>query len=184
MLFPGQLRAGFMVLAAAMFVSACAPAPRAGIAPPPRTDAAPAPRAATPAPGDVVAETIRLVNIQRAKHGLGPLAADPKLTEAARFHAEYMAKKDCFDHNCRGGPSFIERIGKAGYPYRRAAENIAAGMASPAGVVDAWMTSKGHRANILNPEVDEAGVGHFLLSQDGGKEKWRHYWVMTYGKKF
>ncbi len=183
MSFPGNFKYGFLLLAAALLVSACAPA-RGGstgaAAPPPR------PAAAAPATvaGDVVAETIRLVNIERARLGLIPLTADPKLTAAARFHAEYMAVNDCFDHTCRGGPTFIKRIGKAGYPYRRAAENIAAGMTSPAEVVKAWMTSEGHRANILNADVDEAGVGHFLLDQDGGKEKWRHYWVMTYGKKF
>ena len=184
MLFSGKFRVGFLLSAALLLASACAPAPRPGTAAAPRVNAAP--RAAAPAPalGDLAAETIRLVNIQRAKHGLGPLTADPKLMAAARFHADYMAKNDCFDHNCRGGPTFIERIGKAGYPYSRAAENIAAGMASPAEVVNAWMNSKGHRANILNPDVDEAGVAHFLLDQDGGREKWRHYWAMTYGKKF
>ncbi len=179
-----ESRTGFLLLAAAFLVSACAPgaggaAGAGAAAPPPRVAAAP-----VSVSGDVVAETIRLVNIQRARHGLAPLTADPRLTAAAQFHASYMAKNNCLDHTCRGGPTFIERIGKAGYPYRRAAENIAAGMASPAEVVDAWMSSKGHRANILNPDVDEAGVGHFLLDGDGGTRKWRHYWAMTYGKKF
>lgn len=183
-LSPGYFRPWFLLLAATLLLSACGPA-RGG--PAGAGAAAPPSRVAVPpvsASGDVAAETIRLVNIQRARRGLGPLTADPKLTAAARFHAEYMAKNDCFDHTCRGGPTFIERIGKAGYPYRAAAENIAAGMASPAEIVEAWMTSKGHRANILNPDVDEAGVGYFLLDRDGGKERWRHYWAMTYGKKF
>ncbi len=183
MLSPGYFRPWFLLLAVALLLSACAPAgggtAGAAVAPPPRVGVAP-----VSVSSDVVAETIRLVNLQRARHGLAPLTANPRLTAAARFHAGYMAKNNCLDHRCPGEPAFAERIGKAGYLYRRASENIAAGMASPAEVVAAWMGSKGHRANILDADVEEAGVGLFVLDRPGGPRQWRHYWAMAYGKKF
>ena len=68
----------------------------------------------------------------------------------AQAHSQDMADRDFFSHTGSDGRSPFQRMRDAGYSYRRAAENIAAGSTSPAEVVDMWMGSPGHRANILD----------------------------------
>lgn len=131
----------------------------------------------------LAAEVLRLVNIERAKHGAGPLVLNPRLNKSAQFHADFMAGNDCFEHLCPGEPELGERVRRAGYDWQRVAENIAAGQEDPAEVVESWMNSPGHRRNILNPALKEIGVGYTLLDQDGGKESWRHYWVQNFGSQ-
>ncbi len=139
---------------------------------------------ATPANGDVAAlaaEVIRLTNAERRKRGLEPLAPNRNLARAAQFHADFMARNDCFAHRCPQEPPLAHRVGRAGYAYRGVAENIAAGAPTPTDVVRGWMDSPGHRANILSPEMREIGIGYALLNEDGGKETYRHYWVQNFG---
>ena len=81
------------------------------------------------------------------------------------------------------GTGLTDRLARAGYPYRVAAENIAAGMERPKDVVDSWIKNWGHRRNILLSEATEVGAGHYLLEQDGGKVRYRHYWTMTFGTR-
>jgi uncharacterized protein YkwD len=71
------------------------------------------------------------------------------------------------------GRTFDQRIAEQGVRYRRAGENIAAGEASAAEVIGAWMASAGHRANILNPEYSRIGVGYAPC--DGG-----HLWTQVF----
>ncbi|MDJ0690009.1 MAG: CAP domain-containing protein [Xenococcaceae cyanobacterium MO_188.B32] len=68
-----------------------------------------------------------------------------------------------------------------GYQYSTAAENIAAGYQTPEAVVEAWMGSAGHRANILNPDLTEIGVGYEYLANDTGSVNYNSYWTTTFG---
>ena len=132
---------------------------------------------------DAVLQLMYHVNVYRISHGLKPLAPEARLTAAAQGHAKAMAKSDCFAHVCPNGTGLTDRLARAGYPYRVAAENIAAGMERPKDVVDSWIKNWGHRRNILLSEATEAGAGHYLLEQDGGKVRYRHYWTMTFGTR-
>ncbi len=155
-----------LFLAAAVSILALAPAP-----------------ARAQAADDAVLQLMYHVNGYRVSHGLRPLAPEARLTAAAQGHAKAMAKSDCFAHVCPNGTDLIDRLIRAGYPYRVAAENIAAGMERPKDVVDSWIKSRGHRRNILLSEATEVGAGHYLLEQDGGKVRYRHYWTMTFGTR-
>lgn len=110
-------------------------------------------------------EVVRLVNIERAKEGLPPLEISYELTEIARQRSIDMAKNGLpFDHYYydNKGNRFayaFEMLKQRGVVYRCAGENIAAGQETPQDVVDAWMNSPGHRANILRPEFTSIGVG-------------------------
>jgi uncharacterized protein YkwD len=108
-----------------------------------------------------------LVNQERAHYGLGALVARPLLGEVGLRHAYAMVSEDFFGHVEPGGLSYRRRIFHAGY-FRRpavgfiAGENIAwtAGdMATPGTIVDGWMNSPSHRAEILDRRFREAGVG-------------------------
>ncbi|UCH74834.1 MAG: hypothetical protein JSU82_02990 [Rhodospirillales bacterium] len=126
-------------------------------------------------------EVVRLTNAERRKRGLGPLMRNRDLTRSAQFHAEFMARNDCFAHRCPKEPALAQRARNAGYRYRGVAENIAAGSPTPAEVVRGWMESPGHRANILHPDMREIGIGYVLLNEDSGRESHRHYWVQNFG---
>lgn len=138
---------------------------------------------AVSAGSDAVAQLIDQVNRTRIAHGLKPLTPEARLTAAAKAHAAAMASGDCFAHVCDGGPTLVERIVRAGYPYRTVAENLAAGMERAEAVVKAWMASPGHRRNLLLPDIKEAGVGYVLRENDGGQHRYRHYWTMTFGAR-
>ena len=128
-------------------------------------------------------EVVRLVNIERQKQGAAPLSINKELNKSARFHANFMAEHDCFDHLCPNEPNLGKRARDAGYDWRAVAENIAAGQEDAAEVVAGWMTSPGHRANILNPAYKHIGIGYVLVDQDGGKVTMRHYWVQNFGAR-
>ena len=124
-----------------------------------------------------------LTNLERRAEGLSPLKSEPRLEAAAQDHAEDMAAQDYFDHQSLDGRSPWDRLGDAGYTYHAAAENIAAGQITAESVVDAWMNSPGHRANILNPYFRELGVGYHLEAGDTFPDPYgyRHYWVQDFG---
>lgn len=111
-------------------------------------------------------EVVRLVNIERAKEGLPPLEISYELTEIARQRSIDMANGLPFSHyhvdkygNEYGDGIAFELMQERGIRYKWAGENIAAGQETPQDVVDAWMNSPGHRANILRPEFTSIGVG-------------------------
>ena len=141
----------------------------------------PAPDEGTPAPdegtsapdkeqttGGVIsayeAEVIRLVNEIRRQNGLGELTASAELSHVARLKSQDMHDKGYFDHTSPTYGSAFDMLRSFGISYRTAGENIAYGYSSPQAVVDAWMNSSGHRANILNASYTQIGVGHV---QDG-----------------
>ena len=104
------------------------------------------------------AEISRLTNIQRTTHGCPALTTNTALTNAARAHSAWMAQTGAFSHTGRGGSTFVSREKTAGYT-RPSAENIAWGYRSATDVVNNWMKSPGHRANILNCKSRTVGVG-------------------------
>jgi len=107
-----------------------------------------------------------LVNQERSSRGLRPLRANRHLAKAARKHAHDMVARGYFSHDTEGGGSFVDRIRKAGYVPPRVlpslGEDLAWGsgtLGTPRQIVQSWMESPGHRANILNPRFREAGMG-------------------------
>ncbi|MFJ9727685.1 CAP domain-containing protein [Streptomyces sp. NPDC101209] len=107
------------------------------------------------------AEVLRLVNIERNKVGCSPVAANSALTDLAENFSDAMAAQDFFDHTDPSGATPWDRAAKAGIS-NLGGENIARGQADAAAVMDAWMNSPGHRANILNCDFKTLGVGvHF-----------------------
>lgn len=117
-----------------------------------------------PQVGDAVlqyeSEVIRLVNEIRVKNGLKALAANWELSRVARYKSEDMSSDRYFSHTSPTYGTPFQMIQSFGLSYRTAGENIAYGQRTPAAVVDAWMNSSGHRANILNASYTQIGVGY------------------------
>jgi uncharacterized protein YkwD len=164
--------------------------PRVEQAPPqePSTTAAPStPRAtasasaapvapSTPKPtataSGVTAEIVRLVNAERAKAGCQALTLNSALTKAAQAHSADMAAHQNMSHTGSDGSSPGDRITRAGYVWSSYGENVAYGYATAEQVMEGWMSSPGHRANILNCGFKEIGVG---LAQPND------YWTQDFG---
>ena len=126
------------------------------------------------------AEVVVLTNQERAKAGCPALTASLQLAGAAEGHSADMAINDYFSHYGLDGRSPWDRIQETGYTYSLAAENIAAGYSTPAAVVQGWMNSHGHRANILNCSLTEIGVGYVYLANDTGSVNYHHYWTQLF----
>lgn len=105
-------------------------------------------------------EVIRLVNEIRAKNGLGTLKEDWELSRVARYKSQDMKNNNYFSHTSPTYGSPFDMMKKFGISYTSAAENIAKGQKTPQEVVNAWMNSSGHRANILNKNYTHIGVGY------------------------
>ena len=116
-------------------------------------------------------EVVRLVNIERGKQGLKPLASDWQLSRVARYKSQDMRDKGYFSHTSPTYGSPFEMMKSFGISYRTAGENIARGQKTPSEVVNAWMNSSGHRANILNSSFTKIGVGYV---KDG------NYWTQMF----
>jgi uncharacterized protein YkwD len=104
------------------------------------------------------AQVLKLVNEERAQVGCSPVAANSALTALAQNYSEDMAARGFFDHTDPDGRTPWDRAEKAGIS-NLGGENIARGQADAAAVMDAWMNSPGHRANILNCDFKTLGVG-------------------------
>ncbi|MBP0724669.1 hypothetical protein J5Y03_05640 [Bacillus sp. RG28] len=105
-------------------------------------------------------KVIDLTNAERAKQGLKPLKADDALGKVARIKAQDMTDEHYFDHTSPKYGSPFDMMKQFGISFSSAAENIAQGQKSPEEVVNAWMNSAGHRANIMNPSLTNIGVGY------------------------
>ncbi|MEV6651985.1 sigma-70 family RNA polymerase sigma factor [Streptomyces sp. NPDC051219] len=123
-----------------------------------------------------VQKVIALINKERAKKGCGPVRSNKRLKKAALRHSKDMAARDFFDHTNPDGVDPGERITAAGYEWSTYGENIARGQRSPAQVMDAWMDSPGHRANILNCSFEEVGIG--IHRGSGGP-----WWTQAFGAR-
>lgn len=138
-------------------------------------DEAPAATSGGGRPTSSEAEVVAATNAERGRHGLRALTIDPRLTVAAQRHTDDMVRRAFFAHENPDGAQVWDRAMAAGYTYRKVAENIAAGQRTAAGVVRGWMESPGHRANILDGELTQIGVGH----ASGGS--YGVYWTQVFG---
>ncbi|WP_312044192.1 CAP domain-containing protein [Anaerotignum sp.] len=102
-------------------------------------------------------KVVDLVNAERAKAGLGALTIDTKVTAAAQVRAKEV--QTSFSHTRPDGRSCFTALDEANVSYRGAGENIALGQKTPEQVMNDWMNSEGHRANIMNPNFKYIGVG-------------------------
>ena len=105
-------------------------------------------------------EVVRLVNAHRRSAGLRELTYDWELSRVARYKSQDMKDKGYFSHTSPTYGSPFQMMKAFGISYRSAGENIARGQATPEAVVNAWMNSKGHRANIMNSSFTHIGVGY------------------------
>jgi uncharacterized protein YkwD len=126
----------------------------------------------------VRAEMLAGVNRLRAKAGLAPLVEDSRLDAAAQEHAEDMLARDYYGHKSPEGKEVGDRLRAEGYVWQLAAENIAAGHMSVESVLDAWMDSSGHRANLLRKNVTDFGFG---LAIGPYNSRYRVFWVQNFG---
>ncbi|MFE1025648.1 CAP domain-containing protein [Streptomyces sp. NPDC058818] len=124
--------------------------------------------------GGPEAQVLALVNEERASAGCSPVTANDRLTRAADDYSDVMASSGVMSHTGPDGSTMTTRVEAAGYQWSTLGENIARGQADAASVMDSWMNSPGHRANILNCSFKELGVGvHF---GDGGP-----WWTQNFG---
>ena len=104
-----------------------------------------------------ISEVVRLVNAERAKEGLAALQMDSSLNSAAQVRAKEIVTS--FSHRRPNGSNCFTALSEAGIKYNGSGENIAYGQKTPAEVVNAWMNSAGHRANIMSSKFTKIGVG-------------------------
>ena len=112
-----------------------------------------------------------LVNRERSSRGIAKLTYSGALSKAAQSHSKNMVSMDFFDHVAPNGSTPQSRSNAAGYPGSFVGENIAWGsgpLATPRKIVNRWMDSSGHRANILHPEYRDQGVGVATGNPQGG----------------
>lgn len=117
-------------------------------------------------------QVVQLVNKERAKAGLKELMLDTNIEAAAFIRAKETEVS--FSHTRPNGSSFSTVLKENGISFRGAGENIAWGQKTPEQVMNGWMNSKGHRANILNPNYTKIGVGYYKSSTG------RQYWTQLF----
>jgi uncharacterized protein YkwD len=114
-----------------------------------------------------------LLNDERSASGVIELTQDSRLTAAAEAHAADMVDNDYLSHTDLNGGGPGDRATAAGYDWNFIAENIAQGFYSNAAVIDAWMNSSGHRANMLDERAEDFGIARVDST-----------WVLMLGREF
>ncbi|WML38549.1 CAP domain-containing protein [Neobacillus sp. OS1-2] len=151
-----------------------APAPK-------QTQPAPAPKPAAPSQNTTsttgtvsqyVQQVINLTNAERSKKGLPALKADTQLSGVAQKKAQDMQQNHYFSHTSPTYGSPFDMMRDFGVTYKAAGENIAQGQRTPQEVVNAWMNSEGHRANILSSKYTNIGVGF-----EGAGKNWSQMFI-------
>ncbi len=117
-------------------------------------------------------QVVKLVNEERAKYGLSPLTIDKTVESAALVRSKEIEKS--FSHTRPNGSSFSTALKEQGVEFMGAGENIAWGQKSPEEVMQGWMNSEGHRANILNAKFTKIGVGYYQNSNG------TNYWTQLF----
>ncbi|HEY8851431.1 MAG TPA: CAP domain-containing protein [Gemmatimonadaceae bacterium] len=168
------MRFGLLALASAIVLAGCTIPVNASSSP-----STPSPATAPTTLGSTESRIFRLVNAERKRQGLPNLVYNPQLDRMARIQAENMAHFQKMAHVIPEAtlPTLTDRAREAGYPYARLAENVALGYLNAETVVDGWMASKGHRANILNRDVEETGIA-IARSSAGGL-----YYCQVFGRQ-
>lgn len=121
-------------------------------------------------------QVLNLVNQERKKQGIPALTLSSKLTSVANLKSKDMAVNKYFDHNSPTYGSPFQMMQQFGIKYSYAGENIAAGQRTAQEVMNSWMNSSGHRANILNKNYTQLGVGFYA----GGQ--YDTYWTQEFIK--
>lgn len=109
---------------------------------------------------EIEKKVVELTNQERRKQGLADLKIDTELSRVAKTKSKDMQEKNYFSHTSPTYGSPFDMMRDFGISYNAAAENIAQGQRTAEEVVQAWMNSSGHRANILNGNYTHIGVGH------------------------
>lgn len=148
-----------LALAASVFLAGCVTLPRVSEC------------AANPAQ-DLLVE----LNEARAREGVPPVWPNALLIRAAEAHAQALAAGTASGHVGADGSDPLERITDAGYLPRAFGENTATGSSSPGRIVGAWLVSPGHRAVLLDPSLEEIGLGGVLDTD-------RPVWVADFGAR-
>jgi uncharacterized protein YkwD len=130
-------------------------------------------RAPAEAAQDPVPLMLLRVNQARAKLGLSKLSLDARLSRAAQRQSHDLAALGTLTHGGPGG-DLAARVLRVGYRFGLIEENLAAGVADPAAVVNLWLRSPGHRANLLRAAVNRAGIGY--VARGNGRNG--HYWTL------
>ncbi|MGH7652750.1 MAG: CAP domain-containing protein [Gemmatimonadaceae bacterium] len=140
---------------------------------------APSPYPAADAFAATESRIFDLINAQRRRAGLAPLVFNAQLDRMAKIQSGQMAEFQKMAHVLPQAelPTLTDRAQKVGYPYGRIAENVALGYPTAESVVDGWMSSNAHRANILNRDVAETGIG-IARSKAGGL-----YYCQVFGRR-
>lgn len=122
---------------------------------------------------------LELVNIERANAGVAPLVLDEALCNAANMRAIEMDRTGEFSHTRPNGNRYDEVYDICNVEWQNVcSENIAAGQATPEDVMKSWLSSSGHKANILSPEYTKMGLGY---SNSGcGAGKYSYYWAQEF----
>ncbi len=116
-------------------------------------------------------QVVQLVNKYRKQNGLAELTINWELSRVSRYKSQDMHDKKYFSHQSPTYGSPFDMMKNFGISYRTAGENIAQGYSTPQAVMNGWMNSSGHRANILNASFTQIGVGYV---SDG------HYWTQMF----
>ncbi|HAQ41130.1 MAG TPA: hypothetical protein DCM73_10075 [Clostridiales bacterium] len=103
---------------------------------------------------------VQLVNVEREKNGLQPLTLDSSISNVARTKSKDMSDNNYFAHQSPTHGSAGDMMRNSGINWSAWGENIASGQDTPEEVVNAWMNSEGHKANILSPNFGKIGVGY------------------------
>ncbi|ETT82672.1 CAP domain-containing protein [Viridibacillus sp. FSL R5-0477] len=119
-------------------------------------------------------QVVNLMNVERKKVGVEPLKIDKRLEKTATLKSEDMRDLQYFSHTSPTYGSPFDMMRKYGISYYYAGENIAAGKSTPEAVMNSWMNSPGHKANMLNSRFTHIGVGY----ANGGP--YRHYWTQQF----
>jgi uncharacterized YkwD family protein/spore coat assembly protein SafA len=122
----------------------------------------------------VESEVLALVNKERAKAGIAPLEMDWELQRVARTKSCDMAENNYFSHNSPEYGSPFDMMQAFGIKYKTAGENIASGQRNASEVMNSWMNSSGHRANILKGSFTHIGIGYCQGGQSGT------YWTQQF----
>jgi uncharacterized protein YkwD len=137
--------------------------------------------------GAVAAKVLQLTNEARARSRrcgdrefapAPPLRDNAQLDEAAASHAKDMAQHQYLEHTGRDGSTPAQRVERSGYSWRSVGENIAAGQGTAEDVVDDWLSSPGHCANLMSPDFVEMGVA-FSVNMASRPAV---YWAQEFGK--
>jgi uncharacterized protein YkwD len=146
---------------------------------PPVTPVPPVTPPTPPTPIDSIEQIkqklLQFHNQNRAAKNLPPLKRIAELDRSAQLHNDYMARNGRLTHD-EPGRSLGQRVKEQGYNWNYVGENIAMGQRTPEEVMESWMNSSGHKANILNPNFNDIGFG---VSQ--ANNTW--WWTVNFGRK-